>query len=163
MANELAVRHPGDLDLKLWDNDQLLKRWEMAGDEIAFLQETAGRIEMELKRRIEEDGGTELSHPDYTVKIEEPYQLYLQPLLYTTKEYLTLVQWDRVYTPATTKPVPSKINMTILKSFRKFNRRIGEIIEAAKLALGPSKLQIKAKSAKRQDALDRETGELTAQ
>jgi len=162
MVNELAVRHPGDLELKLWDNDQLLKRWRLAGDEIAHLRETMGRIEMELKRRIEEDGGTAIHHPDYTVKIEGAYPVYDQPVLYTAKEYIPPDEWDRLYTPATTKPVPAKINMTLLKSFRKYHRRIGEILEAAKLPVGPGTLRIKPKWAKPQETLDRDTGELTA-
>ena len=144
--DEQAVRHPGSLELRNLENNELLKRWQVANDEAAHHRETAGRIEMELARRMEEDQATEVYHSDYTVKIEDPTPEYDQGTLYTAKEYVPLEVWEGLYTPPALVEVPAKINMTKLKAARKYDGRIGGIVETAKLPAGPGRLRIRRRS-----------------
>lgn len=130
------------------DNEQLIKRWTTAQTEMIFYQERMGRVEMELRLRMDADGATALSHPDYIIDIKRDDPTYDQEKLYGLKELVGPEEWERVYTAPTTKPVPAKIDMTVLKGCVKFNAAIGEGIEAAKNEAGPGRLRIRPRPKK---------------
>jgi len=93
-----------------------------------------GLIEMEIRRRLRESGGRTLPADGYTI-IQKPEAIWDEMKLASLPELISPEEWAEIYTPASTKPVPPKINKAkINKALRDHgkNSDVGKFILAAR-------------------------------
>jgi hypothetical protein len=116
-------------------------------DEQAHLKAQAQDMEAELLRQIRETGGTEIPDPDFRIAIAATTPTYDHGLLVALREVLTDDEWEKVFTPATTKTVEvdEKYNGSGLNSIeRRFGGDVARIIGQARIE-GASRLVVERK------------------
>lgn len=136
---------PNQQAISQMSDSSLVLHWQTTSDEMDHMRETLGRIEMELTKRLEARGATELFAPHHTVKLEAPTPQYDVAVLAEARDILPGDVWEDLYTPASWVELPPKIHMGKLKAARKFSSRIADIIKAAQKSLPPPRLRIRAR------------------
>lgn len=132
------------------DTDTLVARWASVDRQLQLQQEIKGKIEMELERRMRQDGARELQHPDYVIRLESPTPTYDQGILLTLREFIAEHEFARGYFPEATIEikVDAKFNMTVVKSWgTRFGGEVAATIARARHPLLPGKLRIYPKKA----------------
>jgi hypothetical protein len=131
-----------------WDTAKLVEEWGAAKGAVAHLRAIQGRIEMELRRRMDQDEATEIYHPDWEVKIEGGAPVYAtDKLIAGLQEALPPELFETCYIPEVTPPpIPAHINMTKAKPLRRLGAEVAAAIDGAVLPPLPGKLRIQAKA-----------------
>ncbi len=127
------------------ENDSLIARWGGLQNYIKSLQESMGRIEWELTRRMQADGAVALHHPDFDVKLAARPS-YDHGKLAALREVVPQDEINRAYVPAheVTETVPGKWDMRVALTFKKFGREAKAILDRARIE-GAPRISIKAK------------------
>ena len=140
----------GTEDLSYWDNPDLISAWAAAKECLEEHRERMGRVEMELRRRMDQDQATELFHADWVIKIEPAKPEYNQPkLIAKLEEALPPECFEDCYVAEAVKTVPAHINMTRAKKYRSLGAEVVEAIEESLLDPMPGRLRINPRNTAR--------------
>ena len=129
--------------IQAMDDKELVEMWQGYKDSAAHSRKGSDYIEFILQKRMEDRGASVLPSMTHVVKMERDYSMdteALKPL----REHIEPAIIDTAYTPATTRPVPEKWDMRIVRLWPKFGEEVAGIIEAAKL-WEPARISIKPK------------------
>lgn len=146
MNKTLGVNSLTDAERKTMDDQDdktLVEMWQAYKDSVDHSMLGLQYVEYVLQRRLEERKAKALPSTTHDVKMERGYSMdteALKPL----REHIDPEIIDTAYTPATTRPVPEKWDMRIVRLWPKFGEEVERIIEAAKL-WEPARISIKKK------------------
>lgn len=127
-------------------DQELVSRWAALQEELKRGSAALYAIERELRDRMLRTGASEISHPNYSVKLRPGTPSYdlgrLLPLLEI--ETISPQALSKAYFPAyqKTETVPARWDGRGLNELRKLGGRITEIIDGATFRADP-KLEIK--------------------
>ncbi len=115
---------------------ELAERLVNIEDALGSLREEADRIRLELRCRIEAEGGTELPCEGFKVALETGSPTYDYGLLVALKERLPDDELNKAYSPAYQRlmDVPEKWDGRVLNGLeRRFGGEIAGIIQHARI------------------------------
>ncbi len=125
------------------EDKTLVEMWQAYKDSLDYSMLGLQYVEYVLQRRLEDRKATALPSTTHEVKMERRYSMdteALKPL----REHIDPDIIDTAYTAATTRPVPEKWDMRIVRLWPKFGAAVEAIIEGAKL-WEPARISIKSK------------------